>query len=80
VKTPTLNFSDSRDMCEHITIDPQLLFTLANDKGGFQRFLTEIHSSIENGSSINDVQNQLRSQRFVRPETRLCGSQGAYIL
>jgi len=64
VKTPTLVLSNSRDMDEAILVDPQLLFTLAAQKGGLQRFLTEIHSSIENGNSLRDIDRQLRSERF----------------
>lgn len=64
VKTPTLILSDSRDMDQAIIIQPQLLFTLAGQKGALQRFLTEIHSSIENGASLSDIDNQLQTDRF----------------
>jgi hypothetical protein len=64
VKTPTLVLSNTRDMEDAILIDPQLLFTLAAQKGGLQRFLTEIHSCIENGASLEDMDRQLRTERF----------------
>lgn len=64
VKTPTLILSDSRDMYNHIKIDPELLFTLSGKRGGLQRFMTEIHSSIENGNSLGDIENQLLTERF----------------
>ena len=64
VKTPSLVFSDSRDMYGYIKIDPQLLFNLVGRKGGLQRFLTEIHSSIENGNSLRGIETQLRTERF----------------
>ena len=31
---------------------------------GLQRFLTEIHSSIENGNTLRNIENQLRTERF----------------
>jgi hypothetical protein len=64
VKTPSLVLSDNRDMHDYIKIDPQLLFGLSRDRGGLQRFLTEIHSSIENGNGLKNIENQLRTERF----------------
>jgi hypothetical protein len=64
VKTPTLLMSDSRDMHDFVKLDPRLLFTLAGSPGNLKRFLTEIHSSIENGSSLKEIQRQLRTERF----------------
>jgi hypothetical protein len=64
VKTPTLVLSDSRNMDNSIIIDSQLLLTLSSNKGNLQRFLTEVHSIIENGGTLYDVDSQLRTEQF----------------
>ena len=63
VKTPTLIVSDTRDMYNHLAIDPNLLFKLMSTKGGFQRFVTELHLTIRTGNTIQDIKNQLRKER-----------------
>src|SRR5258708_7320393 len=63
-RTPTLVLSDSPNMADAITIQPELLFSLANKKGGLQRFFTQVHSSIENGDSLTEIKSQLRTNRF----------------
>lgn len=64
VSCPTLIFSDNPDMDGFVKIDPQLLFKLAEQKGGLQRFFTRIHSLVENGQSIVGVQILLNSEKF----------------
>jgi hypothetical protein len=64
VNCPTLIFGDSPDMQSIIKIEPELLLTLVNQKGGIQRFLTKIHSIIENGGTLSDVESMLLSEKF----------------
>lgn len=64
VNCPTLIFSDNPDMDSFVKVDSQLLFKLAEQNGGLQRFFTKIHSLIENGSSIYDVQIMLENEKF----------------
>lgn len=64
VNCPSLIFSDNPDMADFIKVKPQLLLALASQKGGLQRFFTRIHSLIENGRSILDVQVILDSEKF----------------
>ncbi len=64
VNCPTLIFSDSPDLDGFVKIDPQLLFKLAEQKGGLQRFFTKVHSLVENGQSIFGVQIMLDNEKF----------------
>jgi len=66
VNHPTLIFSDSPVMSPFIKVEPELLFTLANQKGGLQRFFTKIHSLIENGESIGSIEGMLVTEKFWR--------------
>ena len=63
VKTPTLLVSDTRDMYNYLKIDPELLFSLMIPKGSFQRFITELHLTIQTGNTIQDIKNQLLKER-----------------
>lgn len=64
VNCPTLIFSDSPDMWPFIKIESELLFKLASQKGGLQRFLTKIQSIVENGGTLIDVENMLLTDKF----------------
>jgi len=64
VNCPTLIFSDGPNMDCFVKIDPQLLSKLAAQKGGLQRFFTKMHSLVENGQNILDVQLMLDTERF----------------
>ena len=64
VNCPTLIFSDHPDMEKFVKIDAQLLFKLAEQRGALQRFFTRIHSLIENGQTISDVQVMLDNEKF----------------
>jgi len=64
VNCPTLIFSDNPEMNGFIKIDSQLLFRLVEQKGSLQRFLTKIHSLVENGHSISKVQVMLDNEKF----------------
>lgn len=63
VKTPTLVMSDTRGMYNYIKIDPNLLFELVKTKGSFQRFITELHLTIQLGDTIQAIKSQLRKER-----------------
>ncbi len=64
VSCPTLVLSDTPEMNSFIKIGPQLLYKLTKDKGGLQRFLTRLHISIENGKSLEEIEKELRSEKF----------------
>lgn len=64
VNCPALMFSDSPDMQSFVKIEPELLFNLINQKGGFQRFLTKLHSSVENGDSLIEIKSMLLTEKF----------------
>lgn len=64
VNCPALIFSDSPDMESFVKIEPELLFTLASQKGGLQRFLTKLHSLIENGDSLSEIKTKLMTEKF----------------
>jgi hypothetical protein len=64
VNCPALIFSDSPDMESFVKIEPELLFTLANQKGGLQRFLTKLHSLIENGDTLSEIRAKLLTEKF----------------
>ena len=64
VNCPTLIFSDSPDMESYIKIESELLFTLANQKGGLQRFLTKLQSLIENGDTLSEIRASLLTEKF----------------
>jgi transcriptional regulator len=55
--------SDTRDMYDYLKIDPDLLFKLTGTKGSFQRFITELHLTIQTGKTIQDIKSQLRRER-----------------
>ncbi len=61
---PVLVFSDEPNMKRHIRVDAQLLFALLSAEGAFQRFLTRLHASIENGRSLEELDKQLASEKF----------------
>jgi hypothetical protein len=63
VKTPTLVMSDARDMYDYLKIDSDLLFKLMSTKGSFQRFITELHLTIQMGDTIQTIKSQLRKER-----------------
>lgn len=63
VNYPALMMSDSPEMESFIKIDAQLLFDLNKD-GSLQRFLTTIHSSIENGATLLDIEKELKTERW----------------
>jgi hypothetical protein len=64
VNCPALIFSDSPDMESFVKIEPELLFTLANQKGGLQRFLTKLHSLIVNGDALSEIRVKLLTEKF----------------
>lgn len=64
VRTPTLVFSDSRDLSEFVTIAPKVLFDLNSTEGHLQRFLTEIHNSFLNGRRLLDIRKRLITEQF----------------
>jgi hypothetical protein len=64
VNCPTLIFSDSPDMRPFIKIESELLFKLASQKGGLQRFLTKIQSIVETGDTLIDIENMLLTEKF----------------
>lgn len=64
VNCPALIFSDTPDMESFVKIEPELLFTLANQKGGLQRFLTKLHSLIENGDTLSEIRAKLLTEKF----------------
>jgi hypothetical protein len=64
VNCPSLIFSDSPDMQSFVKFESELLFTLINQKGGFQRFLTKLHSLVENGDSLTDIKAMLLTEKF----------------
>jgi hypothetical protein len=64
VNCPTLIFSDSPEMLEYLKIDSTLLFMLADQKNGIERFVNKIHSMIENGANLGDIQSGLHEERF----------------
>ena len=64
VNCPTLIFSDSPDMQSFVKVEPELLFALINQKGGLQRFLTKLHSLVENGDSLTDIKAMLLTEKF----------------
>lgn len=63
---PTLIISDHPEMMSFLKIGPDLLYRLSSDKGGLQQFFTRIHSAIENGITLSDLDAQLRTERFWR--------------
>jgi hypothetical protein len=64
VNCPALILGDSPEMNSFIEIRSELLFTLASNKGSFQRFVTRLHQLIENGTSIEDLRALLWSEQF----------------
>lgn len=64
VNCPTLIFSDSPDMLSFVKIEPELLFAISSQKGGLQRFLTKLHSLIENGETITSIETMLLTEKF----------------
>ena len=64
VNCPTLVFSDSPDMQNYVKIDSELLFLMAAEKGGLQRFFTRLHSLVENGTSSSGVKDILITEKF----------------
>lgn len=64
VNCPALIFSDSPDMQSFVKIEPELLFTLTNQKGGLQRFLTKLHSSVGNGVTLSEIKAMLLTEKF----------------
>ena len=61
---PALILSDEPNMQRHIKIDPQLLFTLTSSEGTFQRFLTRLHTWVENGRTLEELDASLTSEKF----------------
>ncbi len=64
VNCPTLIFSDSPDMQYFVKVDAELLFKLIAQKGGLQRFLTKVHSLVENGETLVGVKSLLLTEKF----------------
>ena len=64
VNCPSLILGNSPFLDSFIKIGPELLTLLAKDESGLQRFLTRIHSSVENGATLKDIQNQLLTEQF----------------
>jgi hypothetical protein len=64
VNYPALIFSDSPDMENFVKIEPELLFNLATQKGGLQRFLAKLHSLIENTDTLSEIRAKLLTEKF----------------
>jgi hypothetical protein len=64
VNCPTLLFSDSPEMESFVKVEPELLFALSGQPGGLQRFLTKVHSMVENGESLVGIKNMLLTEKF----------------
>lgn len=63
---PALLLSDTPDMKNCVIIDSGVLKALAQSDGDLPRFLTQIQSMLENGSSLQDVRDQLQKESFYR--------------
>ena len=61
---PTLILGDSPTMDNYIQIESELLVRLIKEDGSFQRFLTTIHSSIENGKTLKDIAKELKTEKW----------------
>ena len=64
VNCPTLMMSNTPQMKHFIKIESELLYKLNREDGGLQRFLTRVHSSIENGLTLQNIEKDLRSEKF----------------
>jgi nucleotide-binding universal stress UspA family protein len=61
---PALVLGDSPEMIQYITFHGQLLTSLAALPGALHRFLTHVHSYLDNGKSLAYVAGQLGTPRF----------------
>jgi hypothetical protein len=61
---PTLIFSDSPDMKTFIKVEPRLLHSLSIQPGGLQNFFVKLQSMIENGMSLQQVQDKMIAESF----------------
>lgn len=64
VNCPTLVFSDSPAMESFVKVEAGLLFNLAAQKNGIERFLNKVHSLIENGNNLTAIEKILQSEKF----------------
>lgn len=63
---PTLIFSDSPDMHTYIRVEPGLLTSLSEQPGGLQTFFAKIQSMVENGMTLQQVQDKMVAETFWR--------------
>jgi hypothetical protein len=62
--TPTLIVSDSPACQNALKIDGAVLSRLADTPGAFSQFMTSIHMRIISGSSLSEINDELKTQRF----------------
>ena len=63
---PGLILSDSPDGNPFIRFGPDFLFSLLNQEGGLQRFLTKVHALVEGGFSLQNIASQFAAEKFWR--------------
>ena len=61
---PTLVLADSPHGYPFIRFGPEFLFSLLEQPGGLQRFLTKVHALVESGHSLQQISSQFSAEKF----------------
>jgi len=62
---PVLILGTRPELPRFIRLDAQILAKLIEDESGFQRFLTYINNAVENGTTLEQLAYQLRTQKLL---------------